>query len=121
VQGDTPLLVKSSGDREAFDRNKLIRGIQISCAKRPIPASAINGLADEIETYLQHMGKDEVSSRVVGDMVIEGLKEIDAIAYVRFAIVYLGLDNLNSLQEVLDSLLAEQSSAARKNMGRSSS
>ena len=102
-----PLLIKSNGDREAFDREKLIRGIQISCAKRPIPASDINGLVNKIETHLQHLGRDEVSSRVVGDMVIEGLKALDPIAYIRYAIVYLGLDSLTSVRDMLDSLLGD--------------
>jgi transcriptional repressor NrdR len=104
----TPLLIKGNGDREAFDREKLIRGIQIACAKRPIPAAGINSLVDRIETHLQTMGRDEVSSRVVGDMVIEGLKELDPIAYIRYAIVYLGLDNLTSVRDMLNNLLAEQ-------------
>jgi len=104
----TPLLVKSTGDREAFDREKLIRGIQISCAKRPIQAAEISRLVDRIETHLQHLGRDEVSSRVVGDMVIEGLKAIDPIAYIRYAIVYLGLDSLTSVRDMLDNLLGEQ-------------
>ncbi len=103
----TPLLIKSNGDREAFDREKLIGGIQIACAKRPIPAAGINDLVHRIETHLQGLGKDEVSSRVVGDMVIEGLKELDPIAYIRYAIVYLGLDSLASVRDMLDSLLAE--------------
>lgn len=105
----TPLLIKGSGDREAFDREKLMRGIQIACAKRPISATGITSLADRIETHLQQLGKDEVSSRVVGDMVIEGLKELDPIAYIRYAIVYLGLDNLTSIRDMVDSLLGEQS------------
>lgn len=104
----TPLLIKSNGDREAFDREKLIRGIQISCAKRPISAADITALADRIETHLQHVGRDEVSSRVVGDMVIEGLKAIDPIAYIRYAIVYLGLDSLTSLRDMIDGLLADE-------------
>ena len=104
----TPMLIKGNGDRETFDREKLIRGIQISCAKRPIPASDINQLVDRIETHLQQLGRDEVSSRVVGDMVVEGLKELDPIAYIRYAIVYLGLDNLTSVRDMLDSLLGDQ-------------
>lgn len=103
----TPLLIKSNGDREAFDREKLIRGIQISCAKRPIPASEITKLANDIETHLQGMGREEVSSRVVGDMVIARLKELDPIAYIRFAIVYLGLDSLTSVRDMLDTMLGE--------------
>lgn len=107
----TPLVVKSNGDREAFDREKLIRGIQISCGKRPIPAADIKALVDRIETHLQQLGRDEVSSRVIGDMVIEGLKALDPIAYIRYAIVYLGLDNLTSVRNIIDGLLAEQGSA----------
>lgn len=106
----TPLLIKSNGAREAFDREKLVRGIQLSCAKRPIPAADINAMVDEIETHLQSTGRDEVPSRVVGDMVIERLKELDPIAYIRYAIVYLGLDNLTSVQGLLDSLLTDQNS-----------
>ena len=110
----TPLLIKSNGDREAFDREKLIRGIQISCAKRPISAADINSLVDRIETHLQHLGRDEVSSRVVGDMVIEGLKVIDPIAYIRYAIVYLELDSLTSLRGMIEGLLADEGSSARR-------
>lgn len=108
VLRSTPLLIKSSGDREAFDREKLIRGIQISCAKRPIQAAEIKALVDRIETHLQQLGRDEVSSRVVGDMVIEGLKTLDPIAYIRYAIVYLGLDSLTSVRDIIDGLLGEQ-------------
>ena len=114
VLGTTPLLVKSNGSRETFDREKLIRGIQISCAKRPISAAAINGLVDRIETHLQHLGKDEVSSRVVGDMVIEGLKEIDPIAYIRYAIVYLRLDSLASVRDIIDGLLSDQNANGKR-------
>ncbi len=101
----TPLLIKGNGAREAFDREKLIRGIQLSCAKRPISAAAINALVNRIETHLQHLGRDEVSSRIVGDMVINTLKEIDPIAYIRYAIVYLGLDSLTSVRDMIDGML----------------
>jgi transcriptional repressor NrdR len=101
----TPLLVKQDGTREEFDRDKLIRGIRISCAKRPVSASDIERLVGEIEATLQGMGRAEVSSRVVGDMVINGLKELDQIAYIRYAIVYLGLDDLQALRNEIDRLL----------------
>jgi transcriptional repressor NrdR len=101
----TPLLIKEDGTREEFDREKLIRGIRISCAKRPVTAADIQRLAGEIEAALQAMGKAEVSSRVVGDMVISGLKDLDHIAYIRYAIVYLGLDDLKSIREEIDRLL----------------
>jgi len=100
-----PLLIKRDGIREEFDREKLARGIRIACAKRPVSASDIDRLIGEIESTLQNMGKAEVSSRVIGDMVIAGLKELDHIAYIRYAIVYLGLDDLRSIQTEIDQLL----------------
>jgi len=101
----TPLLIKQDGTREEFDREKLIRGIRISCAKRPVSATDIERLVGEIESTLQSMGRSEVSSRIVGDMVIAGLKELDQIAYIRYAIVYLGLDDLHEIRKEIDRLL----------------
>jgi len=101
----TPLIVKQDGSREEFDREKLIRGIRIACAKRPVSAADIERLVGEIESTLQSMGRAEVSSRVVGDMVIAGLKELDQIAYIRYAIVYLGLDDLRAIRKEIDRLL----------------
>jgi transcriptional repressor NrdR len=101
----TPLVVKQDGTREEFDREKLARGIRISCAKRPVPAADIDRMVGEVEATLQTLGKSEVSSRVVGDMVMAALKELDHIAYVRYAIVYLGLDDLRSIRDEIDSLL----------------
>jgi transcriptional repressor NrdR len=101
----TPLIVKQDGTREEFDRDKLIRGIRISCAKRPVSAADTERLVGEIESALQSMGRSEVSSRVVGDMVITGLKDLDQVAYIRYAIVYLGLDDLQSIRHEIDRLL----------------
>lgn len=101
----TPLIIKQDGTREEFDREKLSRGIRISCAKRPVSAADIERLIGQVEARLQKMGKAEVSSRVVGDLVIEGLKELDQIAYIRYAIVYLRLDDLYSLRNEIDRLL----------------
>jgi transcriptional repressor NrdR len=101
----TPLIIKQDSTREEFDREKLLRGIRISCAKRPVSAADIERLVGEIEATLQAMGRSEVSSRVVGDMVIMGLKELDHIAYVRYAIVYLGFDDLLGIREEIDRLL----------------
>jgi transcriptional repressor NrdR len=101
----TPLIIKQDGTREEFDRDKLLRGIRISCAKRPVSAADIERLVGEIETVLQSMGRSEVSSRIVGDLVITGLKELDQIAYIRYAIVYLGLDDLKAIRNEIDRLL----------------
>lgn len=101
----TPLIVKQDGAREEFDREKLKNGIRISCAKRPVSADDIEQLVGQVENALLKLGRAEVSSRVVGDKVIEGLKELDQIAYMRYAIVYLRLDDLHALRAEIDRLL----------------
>jgi len=101
----TPLIVKRDNMREEFDREKLIRGIRIACAKRPVPAAEIERLAGEIESQLQKMNKLEVPSRIIGDLVINGLRELDQIAYIRYAIVYLPLTNMNDILDEINHLL----------------
>ena len=103
----TPLIIKQDGAREEFDREKLARCIRISCAKRPVSAADIERMIGHVETQLQKMGKAEVSSRVVGDLVMTTLKEVDQIAYIRYAIVYLGLDDLQSIRTEIDQLLED--------------
>jgi len=102
-----PLVSKRDGTREDFDREKLLRGIRIACAKRPVSAADIDRLVGEIESTIQGMGKEEISSRVIGDLAIAGLKDLDHIAYVRYAIVYLRLDGLEAIQDEIDRLLLE--------------
>jgi transcriptional repressor NrdR len=102
------MLIKSGGRREDFDREKLLRGLKLACVKRPVPADALEQLADRIEESLRQMGQLEVPSHVVGDLAIDGLKALDIIAYIRFAIVYLKLDNLASIRAEIDKLIAEQ-------------
>lgn len=102
---DTPLIIKQDGTREEFNRDKLTRGIQISCDKRPVSATDIDRLVGDVESDLQSMEEVEVSSRIVGDMVIDGLKDLDLVAYIRYAIVYLGLEDLSSIRDEIDSLL----------------
>jgi transcriptional repressor NrdR len=101
----TPLIIKQDGTREEFDREKLARGIRISCAKRPVSAADIERMIGQVESSLQMVGKAEVSSRVVGDLVIKTLKETDQIAYIRYAIVYLGMDDLHEIRKEIDHLL----------------
>ncbi len=102
----TPLLVKQDKTREEFSRDKLIAGIKVACAKRPVAAEDIERIAGEVEAELQQMGQAEVSSRVVGDSVVEKLKDLDEVAYIRYAIVYLRLEDLESIRSEIDRLLA---------------
>jgi len=102
------MLIKQNGTREEFDREKLLQGLRIACAKRPVPAAALEKLVDDIEAELQKKGRVEVNSRVVGDLAIRGLKELDHVAYIRYAIVYLRLDDLHAVRDEIDRLLSEE-------------
>jgi len=101
----TPLIIKKDNSREEFDREKLLIGIRLACSKRPVPAEEIERLAGDVETGLQQLNKIEVPSRVIGDMVIRGLKDLDHVAYIRYAIVYLPLGNLKDIQKEINQLL----------------
>jgi transcriptional repressor NrdR len=101
----TPLLVKRDGTREEFSREKLEQGIRVACAKRPVAAADIERLVGEIEAELQQAGKAEVQSRFVGDRVIRKLKDLDEVAYIRYAIVYLHLNDLEAVRDEINRLL----------------
>ena len=103
----TPVVIKRDGTREEFSRDKLMSGLWVACAKRPIPASEVERIAGEIEAELQQMGRSEIRSRQIGDLAIKKLKEIDEVAYIRYAIVYLGLSDLSSIRSEIDELLRE--------------
>jgi len=94
-------IIKHDGNREEFDRNKLIRGIQFACIKRPVSAAAIEQLTSKIEYALRDKGVDEVESEEIGEMVMDELKQLDEIAYVRFASVY---RNFQAKEEFLSEL-----------------
>ncbi len=102
------LIVKRDGRREPFDRHKLLQGVRIACAKRPIAMADIERIVDQIEERLFSLGKAEVRSEVIGEMVLEKLKELDALAYIRFAMVYMEMEDIQTLQKELDRLMAER-------------
>ncbi len=101
------LIVKRDGRREPFDRHKLMQGIRIACAKRPIAMADIDRIVNQIEEYLFSSGRAEVRSEIIGQMVLEKLKTLDPLAYIRFAIVYLEIDDVEALRRELDRLMAE--------------
>jgi len=101
----TPLVIKSDSRREPFDREKLLNGLRVACAKRPISSDALEGLVNSIEARIQQMGKAEVPSKMIGDMVIAGLKDLDQVAYIRFAMVYLGLKDMEAVRREIDKIL----------------
>jgi len=96
----TLYVIKKDERREAFNKEKLLAGIRKACEKRPLPAGAVEKVANDIEGELDAMGKPEVSSSVIGDMVMVKLKSLDNIAYIRFASVYREFTDTDLKQEV---------------------
>ena len=99
------MVVKRDGRREEFDRDKLARGIRKACAKRPISMGDLERLLDQIESQVYRLGKAEIQSQAIGDLVMERLRELDELAYILFASVYLPLTDLESMKKEVDRLL----------------
>jgi transcriptional repressor NrdR len=104
VQSRNIFVVKKDGRREEFNRDKLSSGIRKACEKRPLPVGAIDKLIDNIEAELYGLGKAEISSSIIGDLVMQGLKELDHIAYIRFASVYREFADIGVLKLAVDNL-----------------
>ncbi|MBN1933204.1 MAG: transcriptional repressor NrdR [Anaerolineae bacterium] len=104
-----PIVVKTDGRREEFDRDKLMLGIRKACAKRPISVEDLEKLVDQVATDLQHLGKVEIESRIIGHFVMERLKDIDEIAYLLFASVYMPITDLEGMKVEVDRLLMYRS------------
>jgi len=102
------LIVKRDGRREPFDRFKLLQGLRIACAKRPIAMADIERVVSQIEEHLFSLGKAEVRSEVIGQLILEKLKELDPLAYIRYAIVYMEMEDVQALRQELDRLMAER-------------
>ena len=105
--------MKKDGRREEFNRDKMAVGIRKACEKRPLPTGTIDKLVDDIETDLYRRGKAEVQSSLVGDMVSGRLRELDTVAYIRFASVYREYADLAALKQAVDKLIADQTRVPR--------
>jgi len=101
-------VVKSDGRREEFDRDKLATGLSRALTRRPVPADAAEKAAEEIEAALRSRGQSEVPSRMIGEMAMEKLRQLDHIAYIRFASVYQSFEDIEQLQREVNTLLAER-------------
>jgi len=99
------MVVKRDGRREPFDRNKILNGIQIACAKRPVETEAIEELVSGIEQELYHRGTREITSREIGEMVMLGLRKLDDVAYIRFATIYRHFADVDDLAEEIEELV----------------
>jgi len=105
IEAVTMTVLKSDDRREPFDPNKIISGIKLACNKRPVGSKKIEDIAHEIEAKLQELSKNEVSANYIGELVMEKLKEVDEIAYVRFASVYRKFADKTEFLEELKKLL----------------
>lgn len=105
IAGITPLVIKSDGRREEFDRQKLLIGVRKACAKRPIPSEDIENLIAGVEDGLLNSGRTEISSKEIGQMTLEKLRDLDEVAYIRFASVYLAFADLESMKQEVERLL----------------
>lgn len=102
------VVVKRDGSRQTFDRVKLINGMVRACEKRPVTLAQLEAIADDIEQELQSSLEREVSTVAIGEMVMSRLKEVDEVAYVRFASVYRSFKDINTFMEELTKLLSDK-------------
>ncbi|HHV54314.1 MAG TPA: transcriptional repressor NrdR [Firmicutes bacterium] len=102
----TPIVVvKRDGRREPFDRQKVLRGLLLACTKRPVSLAALETLVTDVERELERRGEREVSSQDIGELVMEKLRTLDDVAYVRFASVYRQFGDVQRFREELDRIL----------------
>jgi transcriptional repressor NrdR len=102
-----PLVVKKDGRREPFDRAKILSGLKKACSKRPVPVEVLESAADKIERSLE-TGEKEIPSSKIGDAVMAALRDIDEVAYVRFASVYRSFRDVNELMNELQTLVGNR-------------
>ena len=99
------VIVKKDDNREAYDRSKIETGVLRACHKRPVNTDSIEDLVDEVEADILNRGEKEISSRVIGELVMNKLKDLDAVAYVRFASVYREFKDINTFMDELKKVL----------------
>ena len=104
VEDVLPQVVKKDGRREAFDRRKIVEGLLRACQKRPVSREQVDGLVSGVERRVQELGEREVASHVVGEAVMERLRELDPVAYVRFASVYRAFADVGEFMSELEVL-----------------
>lgn len=103
------IVIKKDGSRQSFEKDKVLRGMIRACEKRPVAMNTLMKLTDEIEQELQNSLDREISTQKIGELVMERLKDVDEVAYVRFASVYRQFKDINTFMEELNKLLAERS------------
>jgi transcriptional repressor NrdR len=108
VEEILPMVVKKDGRREAFDRQKIVAGLELACRKRPVSSEQIEAVVDGIERRLQEMGEKEIPTTFVGEAVMRELSRLDEVAYVRFASVYRSFKDVGEFMSELKELIHER-------------
>ena len=117
IQSTALMVSKQDNRREEFNREKLITGIRKACAKRPIPSRTIEKMVEDMETELQHLGQGEVPSSIIGEMVMDRLRHLDRVAYIRYASVYRDFQDLESFERAVKDLREENSQLSLPQLG----
>jgi transcriptional repressor NrdR len=108
VESVSMIVVKKNGEREPYDREKIMRGVRTACYRRPVSAGMLDHLVNEVETALMARDDQEVPSSVIGDLVMSQLRDLDEVAYIRFASVYRSFSDLGKLREAVEELLVTE-------------
>jgi len=98
------MVVKNDGRREPFDRGKVLKGMRVACEKRPVSTDTLESVAEDIERRVYDSGAREIDSETIGEMVVEALRNIDSVAYVRFASVYRQFEDVGQFKDIIDVL-----------------
>ena len=101
------VVIKKDGSRQTFDRSKVLNGMIRACEKRPVPLAELEKIAEEIEQDLQNSMEREISTEAIGEKVMERLRDVDQVAYVRFASVYRQFKDIDTFMAELNKLLAD--------------
>jgi len=105
VEAVSLTVVKKDGEREPYDREKLMRGVRTACYRRPVSAQQMEQLVNDVETAIMATDAQEISSKTIGDEVMRRLRDLDEVAYIRFASVYRSFADIGKLREAVDELL----------------
>ncbi len=108
VEESIIMIIKKDGRREAFDRSKVMSGIVKACEKRPVPMAEIERIVDEIERGLNNLMEKEVESTFIGELIMDQLKKVDEVAYVRFASVYRQFTDVNTFIKEIEKLIGNK-------------
>lgn len=107
------MVIKKNGEREPYDRDKIVRGAYTACYRRAVSTRQIEKLADDVETALRALEMREIPSSEIGDLVMLHLRQLDEVAYIRFASVYLSFSDIGKLREAVEELIQQKQQTAQ--------